>query len=344
MSRATVPRTLAVAALLLMASGGHGPVFAATREADAKPIRLVLASSANRSIAMGKALLYFTDEVTKRTGGRVTITSHLDGSLYSEASAIQAAMSRAIDLATISDGNYGAFGDEMFFMNLPYVFRDRAGFAKFVLESELADEVKQRVEKSTGLKPVAFLENVGLRVLVQSKHEARIPRDITGVRFRTVDSPVEVELVKAWGGAPTPIAWAETYNALSQGVVDGLHTLYNWSYAARHFEVAKYVTEVQAVIGVHLLLMNKGTFDAMPADVRKAILEAGRSAERWTIELDTTEDRQFREKVQRDFGVKIYTPKPEELQQWREAAVKIWPKFSRQVPADFLERLRAAQQ
>lgn len=191
------------ASLLLAACSG-----ASSESGEQTTEKLVLASAANTSITMGKAMEHFAVLINEGDTG-LEIETHLDGSLYSEATAVEAVQTGGADIGTISDGNYGAFGDAMFFMNLPYVFEDREQFAEFILESDLADQVRAQVEEETGLVLVGLLENTGFRWIGQDK-EVRSPQDMKGTRYRTVDSPVEIDLIKAWGGSPTPVAWAET--------------------------------------------------------------------------------------------------------------------------------------
>ncbi|MQA80486.1 MAG: hypothetical protein GEV10_18740 [Streptosporangiales bacterium] len=299
---------------------------------------LVLASSANTNITMGRALQHFA-KLVDDSGAGLEVETHLDGSLFSEATAINAVQNSEADLATISDGNYGAFGDGMFFMNLPYVFKDRDTFKSFILDSDAVEDVHKQVEEETGLVVVALLENSGFRWLGQNKL-VRSPSDMGGVRYRTVDSPVEVDLIKAWGGSPTPIAWAETYNALSQGVVDGVHSLYDWSETAGHFESVSHVTEVNAVIGVHLLLMDRNRFDDLTDGQQRAVRDAGSDTEAWIIEQDTQANQKARREVS-DQGVKIYQPNASEEAQWLKRGLTVREKYKDRIPRGLLDGIES---
>lgn len=324
--------TLASLMLMVAACSGAG------EGGDEGTETLVLASAANTSINMGKAIEHFAEIVNSGDSG-LEIETHLDGSLYSEATAVEAVQTGGADLGTISDGNYGAFGDAMFFMNLPYVFEDREQFSQFILESDLANDVREQVEDETGLAVVGLLENTGFRWLGQQK-EVRQPSDMRGIRYRTVDSPVEIDLIKAWGGSPTPVAWAETYNALSQGVVDGLHSLYDWSDAAGHFEVLSNVTEVDAVIGVHLLYIDRARLDEFTDEQQEAILQAGEETEAWIIDQNTEINEEIREEaISR--GIDVYEPTESEAAQWREMATNTLTKYRDQIPNGLLEGIES---
>jgi TRAP-type C4-dicarboxylate transport system substrate-binding protein len=42
-----------------------------------------------------------------------------------------------------------------------------------------------------------------------------------GLKIRTMNNPMHMQIVKLLGASPTPISWSELYSALQTGVVDG---------------------------------------------------------------------------------------------------------------------------
>ena len=55
-----------------------------------------------------------------------------------------------------------------------------------------------------------------------------------------MESQTAIDMVKSFGGSPTPISWGELYTALQQGVVDGAENNPPSFYLSRHYEVCKY--------------------------------------------------------------------------------------------------------
>lgn len=311
------------------------------KKGSGETINLVLASSAPHDLSMGKAGKFFVEQVEKKTNGKVKFKVFLDGSLYSEATAVQALKSRAIDVCTISDGNFGAFSKKMFFMNLPYVFESRESFAK-VLQSPLMEQIKKEIE-AEGYKPIAFLENGAFRVFYNKKHPVRVPSDTKGLKIRTVDSLVDVSITKSFGASATPVAWAETYNALAQGVVDGTHVPWDWALRARHVEICKYATEIKGIIGIHLLLMDPKRFNELPEDVQKAIIESAKETEKEIIKITGEDIEKCKKQSIEKLDVKVYEPTPEELEQWRKVGRSVWPQFSKEVPKELFDKLLEVQ-
>ena len=80
--------------------------------------------------------------------------------------------------------------------------------------------VKAILEK-TGLRLMTIGNTGGWRNIANTKKEIRTPNDLRGLKLRTINSPIQIELTRALGAAPTPIPWPELYIALATGTVDG---------------------------------------------------------------------------------------------------------------------------
>ena len=75
-------------------------------------------------------------------------------------------------------------------------------------------------------------------------------------------------MVKAFGGAPTPISWGELYTALQQGVVDGAENNPPSFYLSGHYEVAKYYTLDEHTYVPDILLISKYVWDRLAPEQR----------------------------------------------------------------------------
>lgn len=329
--------TVSRRALVVLALGAALPVSSAM--AQGKPMELTFASSASPKMGTGKAALVFVKRVQELSNGQVKIKPFLGGSLYSEGTAVQAMKNGEVDIATIAEGNIGRFSKQTFFLNLPYVFKGPTEMVDFLHKDAFAAQVKANLERE-GFKVVGFMENGGFRIITNAKRPVKVPADMAGLKVRSTDSPVDVAVLKAFGASPTPIAWSETYNALSQGVVDGMHIPYGWNGIGRIFEVAKYATEVKALLSVQMIMLDTKRFQALPEAVQKTLLQAGREAEDAALKLNLEEVEEWRAAA-RKMGVQIYVPTASELAQWEKAGRSMWGQFATEVPVATLEKIVA---
>ncbi len=315
--------------------GGAGSALAQT-----PPKVLKLAHGATTDQAIGKGMLKFAELVAAKSSGAIKVETHLGGSLYAERTALEAMVNGAIDFAGGSNANWAAFTNALIFMDLPYVFNDEASF-RAVLNGPVGAQIRERFEKA-GFKLLMMLDNGGFRDVVNTKRVIKLPSDLKGLKFRTTASPVEIAMFRHWGAIATAIDWAEVYNALGSGVVDGEFVMAPWLATAKHYEVLKHATENKAVIGIQTLAMMKAKFDALPPDAQKALVEAAREAEAYSNKEDAAMVESSREHA-RKLGVKTHVPSDEEMKVWRETGRQIWSQFDSKVDKALLQTVLDAQ-
>lgn len=317
-----------------------GMLAPAAALAEGKPMNLKLAHGATADQAIGKAMQKFGELVHQKSGGAAKVEVHLAGSLYNERTSLEAIVNGAVDFGGASNANWAAFTRTLMFMDLPYVINDEEAF-KRVMHGRAGDEIRKRFEKD-GFKLLMILDNGGFREVVNNKRPIRTPADLKGLKFRTTASPVEIAMFRTWGAIPTAIDWAEVYNALGSGVVDGEFVMPTWLATAKHYEVLKYATRNRAVIGVQTLAMRKDRFDRLPANVQSAILAAAKESEAYGNALDLEMSEKARAYA-KSLGVVTYEPTEQEMQQWRSTGRAVWKDFDGKIDKDLLKLVLDAQ-
>lgn len=324
--------------LLLTATAAAS--FAMSAPASAETMTLKLAHGATADQAIGQAMQKFGQLVEQKSKGAAKVEVHLAGSLYNERTALEAIVNGAVDFGGASNANWAAFTKTLLFMDLPYVIKDEAAF-KEVMHGKVGDEIRRRFEKD-GFKLLMILDNGGFRDIVNNKRPVKVPGDLKGLKFRTTASPVEIAMFRNWGAIPTAIDWAEVYNALSSGVVDGEFVMPTWLATAKHYEVLKYATRNRSVIGVQTLAMRKDRFDKLPPNIQKAILDSSKEAEDYGNKMDQELSEKARAYAAK-LGVQTYTPNEQEMKQWRDTGRAIWKEFDGKVDKELLKQVLDSQ-
>jgi tripartite ATP-independent transporter DctP family solute receptor len=325
---------------LLSAVLSLGVVSTANAQTKQDPMKLRLAHGASERQAIGMGLLKFAELVSQKTGDTVVVETHLGGSLYNERTSIEAVVNGSVDFGGGSNANWGAFTDTLIFMDLPYVFKDDASFRK-VIDGKVGQEIRKKFEED-GFKLLMILDNGSFRHVVNTKRPIKVPDDMKGLKMRTTASPVEIAMFRNWGANPTAIDWAEVYDALSSGVVDGEFVMYTWLDYAKHLEVLKFSTESRAVIGVQTLAMRKDKFDSLPPNVQKVIEESAAEAQAYSNKIDAELLAKSRQRAL-ELGVEIYEPTPEEMKVWTDTGRQIWSQFDSKVDKALLQQVLGAQ-
>jgi len=267
----------------------------------------------------------------------VDIQVHPSSVLGTDLQQLEAVQMGYIDITSNVTAQFSSFSDAFAFADLPYAIPSWDFFHRLTA----SDLWKQQVAKFEAKLPLKVLPPVGaggFRILWNSKRAVPAPSAVDGLKFRTTASPLEVELIRNWGGNATPMAFTETYNALANGVVDGIHVQPIWTYNFRMHEVLKYGTEVAAIFAVQLQVMNKKTWDALAPDVQTAFAAAAQEAAGQANTIDEVSEQTYNVKL-RDAGMQLYIPSAEEMALWRKPGEAVWEGAGKSVDRDVVKAM-----
>ena len=190
-----------------------------------------------------KGLVYLAKKVGDDSKGRIQIEIFNGGTLGSEAQTLQFVKDGSLDFV-VSDPSAGSqFAKELDFFALPFLFHDYVHWQK-TLDGEPGKRYAKLIEDKTGLKIMGYWGGSSRNVLSTKKPVLSMD-DMKGFRLRLISSPLKVNVWKATGAIPTPIAFMETYLAMKSGVVDGME---NESVSVRDmklYEPAPYIARTE---------------------------------------------------------------------------------------------------
>jgi C4-dicarboxylate-binding protein DctP len=159
--------------------------------------------------------------------------------------------------------------------------------------------------------------------LGNNERPLKTPDDFKNLKMRVSSSLGFVKALQNMGAGTgmtvATIPWADLYNALERGVVDGCWSIWSSMVEERHFEVLKYYTGLDWSWGANSIVVNKEKWDKLPSDIQEAMVKAGKVAELHEYEVHRRADADFK-KIIVDGGVEIYYPTPEERELFREKA------------------------
>lgn len=161
--------------------------------------------------------LWAAEQIEERTDGRYSITVHPASSLGKEADINEGLQLGTVDLIYTGNQFAGRFYGPIGIAGAPYMFRDFDHWQAYA-DSELFQEIAQGYQDATGNVPLAM--NYYGRRHVTSNEPILTPEDMQDLKIRTPNAPMYMMFPEAVGANPTPIAFAEVYLALQQGVVD----------------------------------------------------------------------------------------------------------------------------
>lgn len=263
-----------------------------------------------------KAAISWAEEVEKRSGGRIKITTFPGGTLTKANQCYDGVVNGISDIGMSCFAYTRGRFPVMAAVDLPHGYPDGRvatrvanEFAKTMAPEELND-VK-----------VLYIHAHGPGLL-STKKPVRVLEDIKGMKIRSTG--LSAKVVEALGGVPVAMPQGDTYEALQKGVVEGtftpIETLKGW----RQAEVIDYTTQCTGVgyTTAMFVVMNSGKWASLPKDLQKVLEET--SAE-WVGVHGETWDRSDEEgrAYTLSEGNEIIPLSDEENKRWAQAVQPI---------------------
>lgn len=278
MSHITLKGALAAAAIAVSTLGA----------AQAQDVTLRGASMFDEEHAFTKTLRKFEELVQAKYDGDVTFDMRLNGELGVESDYVTYLnQGVAVDYTIIAPSNMAVFAESIPLMDMPFLFRDLDHW-NAVLSSDALKPLENDLREKAGIVIVGY-HGGGVRNLVSAEPIADM-EELSGHRMRVMGAPIQAQTFSAVGAAPSAIAYNEVYNAIQTGVIAGFENEAASVQNLKFYEVAPYVTLTQHTITVRPIVMSAKTFDALPADLQSAILEAGAEAGAFGRGLESRQD------------------------------------------------------
>lgn len=230
------------------------------------------------TVAMEK----FAELVDEKTDGKISLQMFNGGTLGSQPDAIEQVRLGGLEVGNFNLGPIGPIAAAANVVSLPFIFKDVPHMFR-VLEGGGGKAIAAGMAEK-GLFPLAWFD-AGARSFYNGERPINTPADVVGMKVRVMNNDLFTGMISELGGNPSPMAFAEVYQALKTGVVDGAEN--NWpSYESTgHFEVAGYYSLTQHLIIPECICINAATFAELEPDAQAAVIEAAQEAAQLQREL-----------------------------------------------------------
>ncbi|MFC0338102.1 TRAP transporter substrate-binding protein [Kushneria avicenniae] len=285
------------------------------------------------STPKGQGALMFQKLVKERLGDKVKVEVYPNSSLYGDGKEMEALLLGDVQMLAPSLAKFDKYNESLQIFDLPFLFDDLAAVDRF----QASDEGKKLLTsmEDKGIIGLGYWHN-GMKQLSANKalHE---PKDARGLKFRVQASNVLEEQFKQLRAVPRKMSFAEVYQGLQTGVVNGAENPWSNIYSQKFYEVQDYITESNHGVLDYMLITNAKFWNGLPDDVRSELTDI---LDEVTTEVNNQaraindHDRQ----AIIDAGTSdIIELTPEQREEWREALRPVWKKFEGQIGADLIK-------
>lgn len=292
----------------------------------------------------GQAADKFAELVAEGCGDQVTVEVYPNSELYGDEDELQALQSGAVQMLAPSSAKFTTIAPQLQVLDLPFLFDSVADIPKVVSPETAVGQAIYENQKLADLNiKVLGLWDNGLKQL-SSNDKMEKPSDLKGLRFRIQPSDVLKAQFAKWGAQTTPMAFAEVYNGLQQGVIDGQENPYSNIESQNMHTVQKFITESNHGYIGYVLAINTEFFDSLPSELQDCVATAADEASAYNREIAADLNEKAKQAIL-DAGTTTITElSPEQRQAFKDAVVpSVWQSYADVIGQDLVDELLAGQ-
>lgn len=303
--------------LLALALAAAGPLAA-------QEIKARLGTSLPEAHPQTLGARKFAELAEKKSQGRIHIAVYAAGGLGSDVQMQSALRGGTQEFTVPSTATLASVVKEFGVLGLPFAFANEAQ-ADAVLDGPFGNSLLARLPEK-GLVGLAFWEN-GFRHVTNSKRPVAKIEDLGGLKVRTMQNPVYIDLFNGLGANAVPMAVTELFPALESKAVDAQENPFTVIHAQKFYDVQKYVSTTGHAYDALVLIASKKFWDKLsPAD--REALEAA-AAEATVYERQTSRELNGRLRAElAKLGMQVNDVSEAERQRMREKLQPVIAKHS----------------
>jgi TRAP-type transport system periplasmic protein len=304
----------------LIEACGQGSSTTSTSSPSGRYV-MKIAFSSDTTTPQGAGLVQFKTLAEAATGGRLRVLLFINGQLGSEADVLKGLQLSTIEGYSGSTASFSATVAPLGILDLPYLFRSY-DHLYHVLDGSQGKRL-MALSESNGVHILGYMTG-GVRDTYNNGRPINEPSDMKGMKLRTAQSAVYVAVFKAFGAAPTPLAFGDVYLALKTGTLDGAETSLVPMLAAHQDEVVKYISLTHHGMSANMFAVGATWFKSLPNDIQSAIQTAATTATT-TVRNGILDGDDSTLAILKAHGKTIVQP---DGAAFRTIAQGVWPSFS----------------
>jgi tripartite ATP-independent transporter DctP family solute receptor len=271
------------------------------------------------------------------TDGAVTIRVFPSGTLGQEREVVQQVQEGLVDFMVSGTAIWGSVAPKLQVFDFPFLWRDWDHVHRIV-DNHVGHDAADYLEATVRMRPLAWGDSFGFRQVVTRSRDVTEPGQLSGLKLRTIQSPIYVKAIELMGASPTPMAFGEVYTSLQTGVIDGYEHDASTTVQQRFYEVAHHMAQTRHIAGVLGLFASSRSLTRLPSDVRAALERAALEASAGQRAVGPREDGAATAELAK-LGMSI---RAIDARAFREPAAQLWEREARALDArSWLEAIRA---
>ena len=319
-------RALATCALALAA-------FSANPALADEPILIKFSHVVADGTPKGQGALLFKQLVEERLAGKVTVEVYPNSSLYGDANELEALQKDEVQLLAPSLAKFEQYTKQLQVFDLPFLFDDIEAVNRFQKRSKGRQLLRSMEDHN--IVGLAYWHN-GMKQLSATR-ALHTPGDANGLSFRIQPSAVLEAQFRQIGASSQKLPFAEVFNALKSGQVQGAENPWSNIYSKQLHEVQPSISETNHGVLDYMLVSNSRFWYSIPHHIRtelEAIIDEVTYVVNQQAEAANQTDRQ---RIIDSGRSQVITLTGEEREAWRNAMRPVWQQFESVIGSDVIK-------
>ena len=299
------------------------------------PVRIRLGTLVPQGSSYHRILQEMGEKWKTGTNGKVQVTIYA-GTMGSELELVRRMRATQLHAAAVTvQGITSIDPGVAALQSMPMMFRtlDEVEYVKNKLEPVLARRLEAK-----GFKVLFWADAGWVRFFSREKIER--PADLKRLKiFVTAGETEQFDLMKSAGYAPVALEWAAALTGLQTKMIDVVPIIPYYALATQVYTVAGYMTDLNWAPVVGALIVDKRTWDALPADAQAAMMASGAEFGKQFQAQGRKEADEAVSAMQKR-GLNVVPLSAAQLADWRTQTESLYPKIrGGMVPADMFDEV-----
>ena len=292
---------LSTAAVLALAACGSASGTQDAANVDTIIWKCGLTNPESHSTAVAAQAM--SDYIYEKTNGRYRIDVHPGSQLGNENDLIESVKLGTIQFGFAATSVMANYIPELGALDLPFVIESEEHADKAIYDrSSEANQFFTKAVEDAGFKCFALVEQ-GFRNVMSTVPVESID-SLHGLKMRTMENPLHLELWEALGASPIPLSSGDTLPALQQGTVDAVEMANAHLVTNGFADVATYYTKTRHLYTVGIYVMNPKCYESLSEEDKKIFDEAAQLCIETCNELNRSQDEDYFEQIKNNPNVK----------------------------------------
>ena len=277
----------------------------------------------------------FAELLAQKTSGKIKMRGYPDGQLGAELQSISAAQGGVLEMALVSTAATASVVKEFGVYDLPFLFNDWKE-ADLVLDGPTGRKLLDKLPEKN-LIGLCYFEN-GFRHLTNSRRAVAKAEDFKGLKIRTIQNPVFIDVFNTLGANATPMPFTEVFTALESKAIDGQETPYSNIHGNKFFEVQKYLSSTGHIYGAAVVLVSKKFWEQLSGAERTIMQDSCNAARDFERRFNREQDPKLLAELKAK-GMVFTEITAAERTRMRESLKPVYEKYTRTLGEDVVTQV-----